>query len=353
MQPHRRGLAGAGVRARIVLSVETRAKPACAEAGRDGEEAHHVGDHDCGARADQDQAGGESEPARARSAPCRSRPAATAGRAPAPCRAPHSRDCATARRSVSALRPPAPGEHGAEAEQQRDDRGGRANTIVLNGVAQSASRIRQQAALERSRCSQIQRGTTKPSSTGSAQTANASACRACRASTSRGVSCELSAENASCFARGRSVRARSAPATTPASRRQLRRAGEAGAVEPGREDRERQRAHAEIFAGADVVQRLQQHEREADRKRRPRQRQRDVRAASQRSRRACAHFATRRSASGTSRARRDTHKDRARSRSRRSRRAASACWAAGAAASVQRQRRAACVHRAERSKIST
>ena len=56
----------------------------------------------------------------------------------------------------------------------------------------------------------------------------------------------------------------------------LRGAGQARAVEPGGEDRERQRAHAEIFAGADVVERFHQGEREADRERRPRQRQRDV-----------------------------------------------------------------------------
>ena len=33
----------------------------------------------------------------------------------------------------------------------------------------------------------------------------------------------------------------------------LRRAGKASAIEPGREDRQRQRLHAEIFAGADIV----------------------------------------------------------------------------------------------------
>ena len=56
----------------------------------------------------------------------------------------------------------------------------------------------------------------------------------------------------------------------------LRGARKAAAVEPGREDRDRQRAHAEIFAGADVVERLQRHQREADSKRRASHRQRDA-----------------------------------------------------------------------------
>ena len=55
----------------------------------------------------------------------------------------------------------------------------------------------------------------------------------------------------------------------------LRRAGEAAAVEPGGVDRDGERPDAEIFARADVVQRLQQRQREPDRERRPRQRQGD------------------------------------------------------------------------------
>ncbi len=53
----------------------------------------------------------------------------------------------------------------------------------------------------------------------------------------------------------------------------LRRAGKASAIEPGREDRQRQRLHAEIFAGADIVERLEQGKRHADRDGGPRQRQ--------------------------------------------------------------------------------
>ena len=56
----------------------------------------------------------------------------------------------------------------------------------------------------------------------------------------------------------------------------LRRAGKASAIEPGREHRHRERADAEIFAGADVVQRLQRYQRDPDRERRPRHRQRDA-----------------------------------------------------------------------------
>ena len=56
----------------------------------------------------------------------------------------------------------------------------------------------------------------------------------------------------------------------------LRGAGQARAVEPGGEDRERQRAHAEILGGADVVERFEQRERQADRERGARERQRDV-----------------------------------------------------------------------------
>ena len=95
---------------------------------------------------------------------------------------------------------------------------------------------------------------------------------------------------------------------------QLRRAGEAAAVEPGREDRHRQRADAEIFAGADIVQRFQRHQRDADRQRRPRHRQRD--APEDRSsgwRRAFARpRRIPRSGTGTSRAPRDRRKGRAR-----------------------------------------
>ena len=53
-------------------------------------------------------------------------------------------------------------------------------------------------------------------------------------------------------------------------------AGKAAAVEPGGEDRQRQRLNAEIFAGADVVERLQERERNSDGDRRPRQWQRNL-----------------------------------------------------------------------------
>ena len=56
----------------------------------------------------------------------------------------------------------------------------------------------------------------------------------------------------------------------------LRRARQARTVEPGGEDRQRQRLHAEIFAGADVVERLEQRQRKTRGDRRARQRQRDV-----------------------------------------------------------------------------
>jgi hypothetical protein len=72
--------------------------------------------------------------------------------------------------------------------------------------------------------------------------------------------------------------------------RDLRGARQAAAVEPGGEDRQRQRLDAEIFAGADIVERLQQRQRHADRQRRPRQWQRDV-----------AHQAPRRCAGGACR----------------------------------------------------
>lgn len=56
----------------------------------------------------------------------------------------------------------------------------------------------------------------------------------------------------------------------------LRRTGEAAAVVPGGEHGNRQCPDAEILAGADVVQRFQQHQRKPDRKRRARHRQRNM-----------------------------------------------------------------------------
>ena len=58
--------------------------------------------------------------------------------------------------------------------------------------------------------------------------------------------------------------------------RELGGAGQAAAVEPGREDRHREGADAEIFAGADIVQRFQRDQCDADGQRRPRHRQRDT-----------------------------------------------------------------------------
>jgi hypothetical protein len=56
------------------------------------------------------------------------------------------------------------------------------------------------------------------------------------------------------------------------------------AIEPGGEDRQRERRHAEIFAGANVVERLQQRERDTDCDGGPRQRQRDPQGELPRSR---------------------------------------------------------------------
>ena len=56
----------------------------------------------------------------------------------------------------------------------------------------------------------------------------------------------------------------------------LRGTGEASAVEPGGEDRQRQGLDAEIFAGTDVVERLEQRERDANGDGGPRQWQGDA-----------------------------------------------------------------------------
>ncbi len=56
----------------------------------------------------------------------------------------------------------------------------------------------------------------------------------------------------------------------------LRRTRQARAIDPGGEDRQRERLHAEIFAGPDIVQRLEQRQRKSNRKRRPCQRQGDM-----------------------------------------------------------------------------
>ena len=56
----------------------------------------------------------------------------------------------------------------------------------------------------------------------------------------------------------------------------LRRAGEASTIEPGGEDRERQGLHAEILAGADVIERLEQGQRSANGNRGSRQRKGDA-----------------------------------------------------------------------------
>ena len=177
-------------------------------------------------------------------------------------------------------------------------------------------------------CARSTAGSTKPSTTGSAQSALAAIPRPAGEHDRRAAAARGARSGESACRAGRSARARSARRPTTSITQAICAApGRLRAVEPGGEDRERQRAHAEIFAGADVVERLHQGER------RGRPRARGARAAARRGapasgawRRACARPRTgTRSASGTSRARRGTRKDRAPAKTRRSRRAASGC----------------------------
>ena len=119
-------------------------------------------------------------------------------------------------------------------------------------------------------------GSTKPISTGSAQ-ASAASTPVDAAKRLLGQVAVVSGGVMEAAARPkRALDGSSAKTKSEHDAGDLRRAGEAVAVEPGVVDGDGERAHAEELDRADVVQRLHQRERHACGKRGPRQRQRHL-----------------------------------------------------------------------------
>ncbi len=277
-QPHRRGLAGAdGARAVVVIARDPL-EPGLDESGRHRQKADHIGDDNGGAGADHDQSRQRS------SERCGERVQRVVDgehRREQPERQHQPGQRVTQLRDVhrdeaQPARPPAPGQNGRKAEQQRGQRGKACERDRVEGVApQRHVEIRKQPALE-TLMRQIQQ--RHQESEADRQQAG------CECQTALDAGKRRPLRQPRAF--GGKLRRDVAPSVAfncdksghdrQHETRQLRGAGEAAAVEPGREHRDRERANAEIFAGADVVQRFQRHQRCADRERGTCHRQRDA-----------------------------------------------------------------------------